>query len=154
VTWSDGVPFTARDVAFTLNLIKTHPILRPALRQELSCTVVVWSRWGRCGTSSRIPCTHTRGGSLRRDRRSSSGAHAPPRRRGVLGHPPALPGAPCPLREVRPGHFVALPDREDVAFPDPSEKGARAAPLDTQSDRGVPSLQWTGPRPDEGGASQ
>jgi peptide/nickel transport system substrate-binding protein len=36
VTWSDGVPFTARDVAFTLNLIKTHPILRPALRQELA----------------------------------------------------------------------------------------------------------------------
>jgi peptide/nickel transport system substrate-binding protein len=35
VTWSDGVPFTARDVAFTLNLVRTHSILNPALSQEL-----------------------------------------------------------------------------------------------------------------------
>src|SRR5918911_4464280 len=35
VTWSDGVPFTARDVAFTLNLVKTHPILSPGLSQEI-----------------------------------------------------------------------------------------------------------------------
>jgi oligopeptide/dipeptide ABC transporter ATP-binding protein len=49
--------------------------------------------------------------------------------------PAPLPDAPCVLREVQPGHFVAFvapPDREDVAFPHPSEKGARAAPLDAQ----------------------
>ncbi len=27
--WSDGVPFTANDVAFTLNLLKTHPDVNP-----------------------------------------------------------------------------------------------------------------------------
>ena len=64
--------------------------------------------------------------------RSARAAGAPV---GAPAPPAPLPDAPCALREVRPGHFVdfvALPEREDVDFPDPSEKGARAAPLDAQ----------------------
>jgi ABC-type dipeptide/oligopeptide/nickel transport system ATPase component len=54
--------------------------------------------------------------------RSAHAAHAPA---GAPAPPAPLPDAPCALREVRPGHFVAV-----VALPDPSEKGASAAPLD------------------------
>jgi peptide/nickel transport system ATP-binding protein len=75
---------------------------------------------------------------------ASAGAPAPPA---------PLPDAPCALREVRPGHFVALPDREDLAFPDPSETGARAAPLDAQPDRAAPSPKWAGSPTDKGGTS-
>ena len=69
---------------------------------------------------------------------------------GAPAPPAPLPDAPYPLREVQPGHLVALPDPADAAFPDPSEKGARAPSLDTQSDEPAPSLKGAGPPTDKG----